>query len=215
MRKSELTGVEHEILPVTSTCNGWRSEAQTYCRNGPGDETNHKGVGRCAYHDVSVATDARLRLQHISNTAIGALALELEADGTDPAGIVSELHLIRATMLNWIARYDVYQGEIALWAQAYAVGDVRYQPPMRMDISRIDHLVKTVAALALQVEESRLKDAVSQGELIEILREVGTVVELSVTSCPHCNGSLTPVLELVKMGWQKIILWGRRKKKVT
>ena len=154
-----------------------------------------------------------MRLRHISQTAIGALALELEASDSTPTDITSELHLARATLLNWIARYDVFQEDVALWATAYARQDVSRVPPVRMDISRFDTLLKRVAELALQLEESKLKDAISQGELIEILKEVGATVELSVTTCPHCKGSLAPVLELVKTGWQKIQLWGRRKKR--
>lgn len=213
MITNRTTGVQHEILPSTKTCNGWRTEAECYCSNPAGKNTLHKGVGRCTFHDTSEATAARMRLRHIQSTAIGALALELEESDTNITDITSELHLARATLLNWIARYDDWQENVSFWAQAYAIGEVANQPPGRMDISRLDTLLKRVAELALQLEESRLKDAISQGELIEILREVGGVVELTVTTCPYCHESLATVLELIRGGWQKIMLWGRRKKR--
>ena len=212
---NHTTGVKHEILPATSTCNGWRSEAQMYCANYAGSGTDHKGVGRCTFHDTSAATETRMRLRHVRETAIGALALELAESDTNPTDITSELHLARATLLNWIARYDDWQDKVSLWAQAYAKGEVASQPPARMDISRLDILLKRVAELALQLEDSKLKDAISQGELIEILREVGTTVETTVTTCPHCKEPLTAVLELIRQGWARIQLWGRRRKKLA
>lgn len=210
---NRTTGVQHEILPTTSTCNGWRTEAECYCANYPGSGTSHKGTGRCTFHDTSAATETRMRLLHIRQTAIGALALELDESDTNPTDITSELHLARATLLNWIARYDDWQETVGLWAQAYQRGEVANQPPARMDISRLDTLLKRVAELALQLEDSRLKDAISQGEMIEILREIGSTVELSVTVCPHCKGSLTQVLDLIRQGWARIQLWGRRSKR--
>ena len=209
------TGIPHEILPATSTCNGWRHGALAYCSKAAGWRTDHPGEGRCTFHDTSAATATRMRLYHIRETAIGSLALELEASDDDPTSIASELHLARATLLNWIARYDDWQDKVSLWAQAYAKGEVASQPPARMDISRLDILLKRVAELALQLEESRLKDAVSQGELIEILREVGTTVETTVTTCPHCKEPLTAVLELIRQGWARIQLWGRRRKQLA
>ena len=212
VRINHPTAVRHEILPTTATCNGWRSEAQAYCANPPGAGTDHKGTGRCFFHDTSAATAAHMRLRHIRDTTIGALALELEETDTNPTDIASELHLARATLLNWIARYDDWQEKVALWAHAYARGEVGNQPPARMDISRLDTLLKRVAELALQLEESRLKDAISQGEMAEVLREIAMTVETTVTACPHCHGSLAPVLEFVRQGWARIQLWGRRRK---
>lgn len=207
---NRTTGVQHEILPSTSTCNGWRTDAQCYCANPAGLGTLHKGTGRCMFHDTSKATETRMRLYHIRETAIGALALELEESDDDPTNITSELHLARATLLNWIVRYDEWQEKVTLWAEAYARGDVANQPPARMDISRIDALLKRVAELALQLEESRLRDAISQGEMVEVLREIAVTVETTVTVCPFCKGSLAPVLGLIRQGWQKINLWNRR-----
>lgn len=204
------TGVQHEVLPFTSTCNGWRTRAECYCSQPAGWHTTHEGTGRCFFHDTSKAVETRMRLYYIRQTTIGALALELDESDTNPTDITSELHLARATLLNWIARYDDWQAKVDLWAQAYARGDVVNQPPARMDISRIDALLQRVASLALQLEESKLRDAISQGELIEILREVGMTVETTVTVCPHCKGTLAPVLELIRQGWQRVQLWNRR-----
>jgi len=153
-----------------------------------------------------------MRLYHIRQTTIGALALELDESDTNPTDITSELHLARAMLLNWIARYDAWQSTVDLWAQAYQRGDVANQPPARIDISRIDALLKRVAELALQLQESRLRDAISQGEMVEILKEISVTVQTTVTVCPHCKGSLDPVLDLIRQGWQRIQLWNRRSK---
>lgn len=207
-RTNPTTGEVHAILPVTSTCNGWRTLAHTYCANRAGHRTDHPGTGRCHFHDTGpIMTAARVRLGHIAHTAVGALALELEAAEDDPTDITSELHLARSLLLNWIKRYEHYMEHLALWAQAFANHEVGHAPPMAMDISRIDVLLRRVADLALQVQQARLLDSVSQGELIEILRTVSQVVDVSVTTCPTCHAPLTSVLDLIRAGWSNIRLW--------
>lgn len=209
-RKHPTTGAQHEVLPATATCNGYRSFAETYCKRPAGWDTDHPGTGRCRHHDgARLATAARIRLGHIAHTAVGALALELEATDSDPTDITAELHLARSLLLNWIQRYDTYMEQLTLWARAYASGEVGHPPPLAMDMTRIDGLLRRVADLALQLQHAKLRDAISQGEMIEILRAVSRVVEESVTTCPQCAAPLAGVLDLIRAGWQKVSLWKR------
>ena len=204
------TGAEHDILPPTATCNGYLRRRHGYCSNRAGQFTTHDGTGRCIRHDMSAAHAASRRYRALHDTAIGALAQEIAVYDDDPTNITEELALARALFTDWIKRYQQFSDAIIAWHKSYSSGEGTPKPVRLLDITAADRQIQTIARLALQLEESRLRDALSQGELIAILREVSLATETTVTTCPHCHGSLQPVLEAIKTAWGRIVLWGRR-----
>lgn len=208
-RTTPTTGT-HEVVPATSTCNGWRKREGGYCQRPAGWRTEHPGEGRCKWHDMTAPLRAMQRYQRLHATTIGALAHELAEIDDDPCNILPELHLARALFLDWIRRYDAFTEALLTWHEAYQQGNLTARPPRAMDIARAESQLQGIARLAQQLEESRMKDALSQGELVEILREVGLVVETTVVACPYCRGPLQPVLDRIRQGWQRIQLWNRR-----
>ena len=122
--------------------------------------------------------------------------------------------MARALFADWIQRYQKFSEALIAWHESFNPETERFarRPPRIMDITAAQYQLQTIAKLAQQLEESRLKDALSQGEMIEILQEVSVATEDSVALCPHCHGSLAPVLEAIKQRWASIQLWGRRAK---
>ena len=206
-------GAEHEILPPTATCNGHLNYREGYCPRPAGNFTKHKGTGRCEVHDMSIAHEATRRYHRLTTTAIGALAGEIQSrTDDDPANITDELALARALFIDWVERYQEGLNALLAWNAARESGGKAKKPPKIMNIVQAQTQIRTIAALAMQLEESRLRDVISQGEMVEILREISISTEAALTTCPHCQGSLAPVLEHIKAAWSHIQLWGRRKK---
>lgn len=213
-KTTSSSGETHIIIQSTKTCNGWRKYAATYCSQPAGKLTKHNGHGRCWLHDMSPAHAGSERYRHIENTAVGALANTILAIDDDPTNITDELAMARAIFSDWVDRYDAWSEALLAWHASFYMGDKEPKPVKIMDIADAHRQLRTIGTLAQQLQDARLKDAVSQGELVDILREVSTVVELSLTTCPHCHGPLAPVLELIRAGWNKIQLWGRSKRMV-
>ena len=209
---NQTTGDTHVILPATKTCNGWRLRAKTYCSQVAGMRTQHRGTGRCWLHDMSPAHAGSSRYRHIEHTAVGVLANEILSIDDDPTNITEELAMARAIFSDWIERYALWSDALLAWHASFYSGEKEPKPLKILDISDAHRQLKTIGTLAQQLQDSRLRDAVSQGELVEILREVSTVVELSLTTCPHCHGKLDAVLDLIRKGWTAIQLWGRNKR---
>ena len=207
--KHPKTGASHDILPPTSTCNGHLLRRPGYCSNRAGQWTTHDGTGRCVKHDMSRAHGANRRYTALQETAIGALADEIAAYDDDPTNITDELTIARALFVDWIQRYQKFSEALIAWHESFTTGEVVRKPVRILDITQANQQIQTIAKLAQQLEDSRLRDALSQGELIAILQEVSRSTEATVTTCPHCHGSLQPVLDAIKVAWGGINLWHR------
>ena len=205
---SPKSGATHDILPPTATCNGHLIRPG-YCSNRAGQWTTHDGAGRCVKHDMSRAHLANTRYTALQETTIGILADEIAAYDDDPTNITDELTLARALFVDWIQRYQEFSEALLAWHASFATGRAAPKPARILDITQASQQIRVIAQLAQQLEDSRLRDALSQGELIAILQEVSRSTEATVTTCPHCHGSLQPVLDAIKGAWGGINLWHR------
>jgi hypothetical protein len=147
------------VLQPNYYCRAWNGKRTKYCRSRAGSKTTHPGVGRCNVHGGLREGDGRVthgRFSRVRDTVIGALVEQHLAD-PDPLNLAQELALARATLEDYLHRYD---------SQA-----------THADV--LDQL-EVISRIVARIEHGRAAYAISRPELARVLNELARIVSAHV-----------------------------------
>lgn len=136
-------------------CGAKKRQGPGNCRRPAGWGTDHAGVGRCKLHGGSNPVKHG-RYSTVTRTKLATLIAEYEAD-PDPLNALPELATMRALLKDWLDR----QGD---------------SPDPTEALPLLEGLSRAVK----RVRDSENAQAISRGDFLRVMTEMGRVVDLVV-----------------------------------
>lgn len=168
--------------------------------------TDTPGVGYCLQHRgvelesgqaVAVVSEQAARplaqagsevgYQLPRRTRLGAIAgdmgFRLEPPTTNAAGqvkidLTGELIAARAMLAHFMETYADREDALALWAEAYAAGDLSMKPPRIMPVTEGHRAVLAIAQLARTMHD--MQQSIPRAVFMRVMARIGDAVEAHV-----------------------------------
>ncbi len=157
-----------------------RADDRHLCDNPSGFKTDHPGIGRCHLHGGR--TPARVgRYSEITRQRIREL-IEKQAADPEPLSLLPELALLRALVIDFIERYDVWREALLAWWKSWNTDHAEARPHQVLDIADAYKLLAEVGRITERIERVRAANAISRPELLRVMSEMGNIVTQFVTN---------------------------------
>lgn len=199
------------IEPTSMHCRGWNSKREKYCRQTPGHRTEHKGVGRCAWHGKGgIVTHGRYA-KHVGEKLQKHLEAIQEEDG-DRTDLTQEVDLFRAITAKFLEEYDDLVEALLEWNSDEAIdattNERRARPVRIPDILVIGTLVKDAASLADKIHTQQHRDSIPKRDFFRLQDAMSDVVAKRLRGMIHIIGedNIGILISGISDGWSEIKL---------
>lgn len=173
-------------------CRGWNSKRNKYCKQRAGHNTDHPGVGRCAWHGKGGKLTHGKYAKHIGPS----LAEHLEAvqeDDRDITDLTDEVQLFRAITAMYVEKFDEIVDALLVWNRVEhqeAVSEERRARPVVIpEHTLIASLLKDAAGLADKIHAQQHRDSITKRDFFRLQDAMADIVANNIRGVEHILGS--------------------------
>jgi hypothetical protein len=168
-------------LPPNYFCRGWNPKREKYCGARAGAKTDHKGVGRCKWHD-----GGRPKHGRYSTTTRARLAPLIERfEGESPEealDIFPELATARALLHDWLDRFEEYVEALEAWNSAeYAEKGPRARPVRIPEIHELAPLLDLISKMVERWHKAASINSIPRRRFLDLMTETGRILNEEIT----------------------------------
>ena len=199
------------IESTSMFCRGWNPKRDKYCRQTPGHKTDHKGVGRCAWHGKGGKITHGRYAKHVGESLKKHLVAIQEEDG-DRTDLTQEVDLFRAITAKFLEEYDEMVEALLAWNDAEhteAVHQERRARPVRIpNVIDIGSLVKDAASLADKIHTQQHRDSIPKRDFFRLQEAMSDVVTKRLRGMMHIIGedNIGILIQGISDDWSEIRL---------
>lgn len=193
-------------------CRAWNSKREKYCKQASGHNTDHKGEGRCSWHDLGSKTKTHGRYgKHVGPKLKKHLADIQEEDG-DRTDLTQEVDMFRAITALLLERFDELVEALLQWNHAEELdallSDRRAKPQRIPDIKDIGKMVKDAADLADKIHAQAHRDSIPKRDFFRLQDAMSDVVAAKLRGISHIIGDdkVGDMVSEISDGWSEIRL---------
>lgn len=172
-------------------CRGWNTKRQKYCRQRAGHNTDHLGVGRCAWHGKGGRMTHGRYSKYVGESLQKHLE-DIQAEDGDRTDLTQEVDMFRALTAQFMERYDEMVEALFTWnnrEEVDALIDERRSKPQRIpDITVIGKMVQDAAALADKIHAQAHRDSIPKRDFFRLQDAMSDAVAARLRGVSHILG---------------------------
>lgn len=176
--------VGHPLDP-NHYCRAWNSKREKYCSARAGQNTDHLGSGRCAWHGGLTPIKSGIYSSVERDSLKEHLAKVRAMDDEIRLDMGPEIQMIRALAADYLQRFDETVDALHAWNADEALEahiDGRKPRPQRIpNIHEVAKLLKTAAELVDKTHNQLHRDSIPKRDFFRLQEAMGDVVKEVLT----------------------------------
>lgn len=176
------------------------------CKAVAGYGTGHVGDGRCKFHGGLNPIKSGRYSSVLKNAGRIKELVERFENDPDPLNLSPEVALLRAVVVDYMERYDVFTAALIAWHESFVVpGKEAFTKPARIvDFSEAASLADKVGAMVDRINKARKESGISIDTFNRVMEQMGVDLVNAAKGTVLNDDERAELIKAVERRWLSI-----------